>query len=254
MMRYLFTRQGIQLLEELKNRRTLYAFDFDGTLCPIVSDPLNATLAPSSAELLSSLAQVVPVAVISGRSINDLHSRITCENIHLIGNHGAEGPTSKRDLSPSTQICKEWTRLLSENESFKEIEAGVLIENKGISMTVHYRSCANQSRAKGKILECVSNLHPVPRLVLGKCVVNLLPMGSPHKGDALREIMIQHNCDRALFVGDDVTDEDVFNMNDDRVLSVRVSQSETSAAPYFLKNQAEVAQLLKVIQSFYHQP
>jgi len=86
--------------------------------------------------------------------------------------------------------------------------------------------------------------------VPGKCVLNLVPAQAPHKGEALIDACRRLRCASAIFVGDDVTDEDVFQMKVPRglrVLGVRVGKSASSRAKFYVRGQAEMDELLKVL-------
>jgi trehalose 6-phosphate phosphatase len=86
------------------------------------------------------------------------------------------------------------------------------------------------------------------RIIPGKLVVNLVPAGAPNKGDVLLASRARAGADSALYVGDDVSDEDVFSLDrPGRLLSVRVGRSPRSAAAYYLRNQAEIEQLLSTL-------
>ena len=83
------------------------------------------------------------------------------------------------------------------------------------------------------------------RIIPGKMVINLVPAGLPHKGDALRRLMRLSHRRIALYVGDDHTDEDVFRLAADAgVVGVRVGRTRHSAASWFLRDQQEVDELL----------
>jgi trehalose 6-phosphate phosphatase len=86
-----------------------------------------------------------------------------------------------------------------------------------------------------------------PRIVLEKSVINVMPPPASHKGTALLEYMRRLDCGMALYVGDDETDEDVFALRDARILSVRVGKKNGSAARYFLKRQAEITEVLRLL-------
>jgi trehalose 6-phosphate phosphatase len=75
-------------------------------------------------------------------------------------------------------------------------------------------------------------------------VLNLVPRDAPHKGDALRALLAHSGCERSLYVGDDVTDEDVFRLKLPAVLSVGVDPGPGSAADLFLPDQSEMIRLL----------
>lgn len=89
------------------------------------------------------------------------------------------------------------------------------------------------------------------RVVPGKFVLNVVLASAPNKGDALLDLRAREGADIAMYVGDDVTDEDVFRLDQPgRLLTVRVERSRTSAAAYFLRDQREVDQLLKRLITF----
>ena len=92
--------------------------------------------------------------------------------------------------------------------------------------------------------ERAAQLVPWPRLIHGNCVLNLVPREAPHKGDALRALLAHSGCERSLYVGDDVTDEDVFRLKLPAVLSVGVDPGPGSAADLFLPDQSEMIRLL----------
>jgi trehalose 6-phosphate phosphatase len=235
-------------LGELRSRKTLYAFDFDGTLCPIGPDRCRSVLPTGTASLLRELAKQAPVAVISGRSLSDLSARIDCGLVELVGNHGAERmkQATGASLARAARLCAQWERALIGGERRLSDIPGVELEQKKLSISLHFRKCDDRAEALLRLLSLVGELPDPPRLVHGDCVVNLVPEGSPHKGDALLALMSESGCDRALFVGDDVTDEDVFRLArlDPRILGVRVQPSGASAAEFYVRTQAEVDRLI----------
>ncbi len=86
------------------------------------------------------------------------------------------------------------------------------------------------------------------RVVPGKQVVNLVPLDAPNKGDALLALRDSTGADMAIYVGDDVTDEDVFRLDQPgRLFTVRIGTSKRSAARYFLKQQEEIDALLEAL-------
>jgi trehalose 6-phosphate phosphatase len=124
---------------------------------------------------------------------------------------------------------------------------GIWIEDKTFSVAVHYRNSREKKRARAAILEAAADLGRM-RLFGGKQVINILPEGAPHKGLALLRERDRLRCDTALYLGDDVTDEDVFALDEPgRLLTIRVGPKRTSAASYFLRSQAEVDELLDAL-------
>jgi trehalose 6-phosphate phosphatase len=124
---------------------------------------------------------------------------------------------------------------------------GVWIEDKTYSIAVHYRHSREKKKARAAILEAAAHLGP-SRLIGGKLVINILPEGAPHKGMALLRERERLHCDTALYLGDDVTDEDVFGLDDPgRLLTIRVGAKRSSAASYYLRSQEAVDDLLDAL-------
>lgn len=244
-MKYLFSKSGLQILESLAFTRTLYAFDFDGTLAPIVSVPDKARASKVTESLLQSISDRVPVAVISGRAISDLKKRLGFFPEHLIGNHGLEGLSLRNESSQQAQkICADWKNQLQKKW---QLESGIFVEDKTYSLALHYRKARNKKDARAQLFEKIEKLQPAPRIILGKCVINLIPTGAPHKGVALLELMMHSGLKCALYVGDDDTDEDVFSLPDARIISIRVGEKKSSNAQFFIKRQSEMNRLLKFL-------
>jgi trehalose 6-phosphate phosphatase len=253
-MKPLFTPTGLKLLESLSFTRTLFAFDFDGTLSRIVRDPAAAKLSSKTTSLLARLSELAPVALISGRSLQDLRGRVRVKPTYLVGNHGLEGLESREPaLSEATLACVSWKGKLERTLLSQRAWPGLEIEDKRYSLALHYRRCRSKKGAKRAILESVSSLSPSPRIILGKCVVNILPPGAPHKGMAMLELMLASGIQSGFYVGDDDTDEDVFALPESRILTVRVGQKRSSQAQYFIRDQSEINRLLAQLIRF-HQP
>jgi trehalose 6-phosphate phosphatase len=244
-MQDVFSAQGKRLLDRLAGEGgSLFAFDFDGTLARIVQDRHAAGLTEATREALHALSVVAPTAVISGRSLADLGPRVKGITAHLIGNHGLEGlPASERVMQQAEDCCRAWLKAVAKDHH-DLTRAGVLVEDKTYSLTFHYRQACSPSAAREAIFHAVSTLLPAPRLVLGKAVVNAIPSGNLHKGTAMLELMHQLQTSAALYVGDDDTDEDVFALPDERIVSVRVGKKAATAAQWYLTRQSQIGQLL----------
>lgn len=247
-MHYLLAEKGRLELKGLAKERSLYAFDFDGTLAKIVSDPDAARLGRSARFWLETLVKRAPTAVISGRSLRDLQSRVGTSVTYLIGNHGSEGShVVQEDMRHIRETCHRWAQLITDRFQAELNQSGVFIETKSYSFSFHYRTVQHRGKARTLISRIVSELSPPPRIVPGKSVVNVMPATAWHKGTALQECMRQLGCATALYVGDDATDEDVFALKDPRVLTVRIGKKNGSSARYFLKRQSEITQVLRLL-------
>jgi trehalose 6-phosphate phosphatase len=228
------------LLEELARSQALLAFDYDGTLAPIVDDPARAFMRRETRELLEQVTARFRVVVISGRSQPDVLRRLRGVGvIEAIGNHGIE-PWYASDRH--IELVRRWRRTL---EPVVDALEGATLEDKNYSLALHYRACPDQARAAALITQAVEGLEGA-RLVSGKLVVNVVPYGAPHKGVALERACERLGCARALYVGDDLTDEDVFAYaRPGQLLGVRVGADPSSAARYYLDDQAEIDDLLR---------
>lgn len=247
-MDYLLTEKGKLELETILKDRSLYAFDFDGTLAKIVREHHAARLSRPIRFWLEKLAKRAPTAIISGRSVEDLRSRVGAAVPHLIGNHGSEGPhTRQEDIQQVRDTSSGWLGLITGRFQDELTRSGVVVENKSYSLSFHYRTVDQRDAARALISRIVAELSPPPRIVLGKSVVNVMPPTASHKGTALLEYMRRLDCSTALYVGDDETDEDVFALRDHRILTVRVGKKKGSAARYFLKRQTEITEMLRLL-------
>ncbi len=247
-MQDVLSAPGKRVLDRLAGQtKALFAFDFDGTLARIVQDRHAAVLTQLHRDFLCALAVKAPTAVISGRSLDDLRPRVDGIPAHLIGNHGLEGlHTSERVMQQAQDCCRAWLKAVSKDER-SLTRTGVVVEDKIYSLTFHYRQACSPELARETIFHTISTLTPSPRLILGKAVVNAIPSGNLHKGSAMLELMHQLGSSAALYVGDDDTDEDVFSLPDERIVSVRIGRKAASAAPWYLARQSQIGLLLKYL-------
>lgn len=238
-MTYLFTRANQDLLEMFAWSNVLLAFDYDGTLAPLVGAPTRATMRSSTRRLLRRASKLYPCVVISGRAQGDALGRLRgVEVCRVVGNHGAEPSPGGEGMRRRVQ---QWLPVLKTRLSRRQ---GVVVEDKGFSVAVHYRQARERNAARRAILRVARSLSDV-RIIGGKLAVNLLVPDAPHKGLALERERAHFACDTVIYVGDDETDEDVFQLDrPGRLLSIRVGRKRTSVAPYYLRNQAEIDRLI----------
>ena len=239
-MKYLFARGNRDVVRQFARSRVLLAFDFDGTLAPIVPDPGRAAMRPETRARFSALARRYPCVVISGRSRADTVRRLRgIRVVEVVGNHGIEPWQPSPRAVPAV---RRWRRSLARQLA---PFTGVAVEDKVYSLAVHYRRSVEKEKARVAILRAAGRFRDA-RLVSGKQVVNLLPTDAPHKGIALERLRARFACETAIYVGDDQTDEDVFGLGQPgRLLTIRVGRKRRSAAAYFLKSQAEIDRLLE---------
>lgn len=241
-MRQILASRNRHLLRQYASAKTLLAFDFDGTLAPIVSDPDRAAMRQSTRRLLAKVSALYPCIVISGRARSDVLRRLEGSGVkQVIGNHGVEpwGATRRKEEAVA--------RLVPGLEQTLQPFRGVVVENKRFTLAVHYRHEPRKQKARAAIMDAARQMSAV-RIVGGKQVVNILPAGSPDKGVALERTLRKLHCDQAVYVGDDVTDEDVFGLaNRGRLLAIRVGLNRDSLAPYYIPTQGDIDFLLQAL-------
>jgi len=242
-------------------RRILLLTDYDGTLTPIVARPELAYLPEKTRNLLQALAQEgrFTVGVISGRALPDLKDKVNVKGIIYAGNHGLEieGPGINfvnpvaEDLMPLLRIIYYvLTRTLGAIK-------GVLVEDKGLSLSVHYRQVAEDKaeEVKNSLEEAVSGVQAMGKVKItsGKKVYEVRPSVDWHKGKAIRLLMKRYGKGGRrsrllpIYLGDDLTDEDGFKIIESYGGGISVfvgDEKGETAARYFLKSPIEVALFL----------
>ncbi|MBK9258484.1 MAG: trehalose-phosphatase [Polyangiaceae bacterium] len=240
-MKRILAANNCDVLAQFAWAQALIAFDFDGTLAPIVEDRDRAFMRPRTRMLLERVVDLYPTAIISGRSCADVVARLDGVPVkHIVGNHGLE-PAGSMDA-----FEREVSAMVPVLHALLDHEQGVDIENKRYSLAIHYRRARRKKDVRAVIFAAIAQLQTPPRVTLGKLVINVIPANAPHKGDALVRLRDQERADVALYVGDDVTDEDVFELDQPgRLLCIRVGNSRKSAAPWYLRDQQEMDLLLE---------
>jgi trehalose-phosphatase len=227
--------------------------DYDGTLTPIVSRP-ELALCPSEVkrhlEKLRDLPRVY-LAIISGRSLEDLREKVGISGIIYVGNHGLEikkpGSRHKKILSSArTRELKKITQNLQ--NSLKEIP-GILFEEKGPILSVHYRNVPQNFFVRIPLVleEELQQWKDRWKMASGKMVWEIQPKVDFHKGKAVREILKAFPSPGLLpiYLGDDQTDEDAFRVLKGQGISVFIGTGELpSEADFFLQNPDEVQEFL----------
>ncbi|MBK6851258.1 MAG: trehalose-phosphatase [Burkholderiales bacterium] len=242
-MHYLFTPEGDAALVAILRGRPLIALDFDGTLADIVDRPSDARIAPELALRLATLTEHLPVAIVTGRSVDDVKGRLGFEPQMIVGNHGAEGGFDLREEAARRAELDPLRRLLIAHQ-MQLSGAGIDIEDKGLSMALHYRLAPDADKALTLISDLLERLDYPVRTFAGKMVVNIVPLLAPDKGAAVHDLVAACTASGALFAGDDVNDEPVFESAPDHWLTIRVGQDHPeSRAQYYINQPQEMQRL-----------
>lgn len=234
--------------------------DFDGTLATIAEQPKEALLPPEIKALLHILSQgnSVALTIVTGRSLEDIRHKIGIKKIAYIANHGFEiegiNVHFRNPLFPkTTQIYREIEKEL--REAFKEIPE-ILFEDKGSTLSVHYRIAPEKNKdfIKRTIRQVVKPYIRLREVSLreGKEVLEVRPAIAWDKGKAVlwllrssKELSSQKSV--TIYIGDDDTDEDAFKALLGQAMTIRVGESKTSAAQYYLNDVKQVHEVLRRI-------
>ena len=250
-------REGIERAE-----RILLATDFDGTLSPIVPSPDLAAMSDANRSSLQSLSESnrFLVAIVTGRRMEEIRRLVALDGVYYAANYGMEidGPRSFRYREPSEDEARSAVASLALelDQALADI-AGAVVEDKALSITVHYRHVDSEFRAtlRSRVGEVAG-----PLVALGlvhvreghRSAIEVLPVGAAHKGDAVALILDRTREAGAqpwpIYLGDDVMDEDGFRIANERGGVSVVVSPETgaeSAARYYAESPAEVSKFLE---------
>lgn len=246
-MQHLFSDEGHASLAAALRNRPLMAFDFDGTLAPIVARPDDAQIPALVAERLRAVAKVLPVAIITGRAVDDVRLRLGFEPHYVVGNHGGEDEADPAG-SQARMASLNGVRLQLHERGGALAACGIVVEDKRQSIALHYRLSHIRKQARALIEAVLAPYRSTLHIFPGKMVVNVTALDAPDKGDAMRKLVARSGAHCALFAGDDINDEPVFEMAPPDWVTVRVGRGAmSSAARFYLEGTEEVALMLERI-------
>ncbi len=243
--------------EELQDRfagRPLSVFlDYDGTLSPIVADYRNAFLPDGMAGEIEAVAERCPVAIISGRDLQDVRERVGVEGAIYAGSHGFDiagpGGLSVRPEQAESFLEPVETAARDLREGVSGIE-GAEIEQKAFSIAVHFRRVAEADVERlERIVDDVVERHESLRKGRGKKVIEIQPRADWDKGRAVTWLLdntrLGEDGRLPLYIGDDLTDEDAFAALIGRGLSLAVrGKDRVTLADYALQDTDDVRRFL----------
>src|ERR671911_900725 len=205
-------------MEVLRQTPAAVVTDIDGTVSAIAPTPAEAMVDPGAQAALALLVErLAVVAVVSGRAPQDGVAMVGLPELTYVGNHGLEriarGTPWTHPVAAAAQ--PSIAAALAEIESAARALADVpwlLIENKGVTGTVHYRLAPDQIAAAAllePLARSAADRHGL-RLTLGRMIFEVRPALAVNKGTAIRELAQDLGLRGIVFFGDDVTDVDAF--------------------------------------------
>jgi len=236
--------------------------DLDGTISPLTRTPAEATVRPACRRHLEAIAaRAALVAVVSGRTAEEVRRIVGLDDVVCVGLHGFS-----LSMPPAWSEAAVATYSVMARSVLEELRrtltiSGIVFEDKGPLMAFHYRPTADPPAARQAILDAIAAAPMGRRFAIheGKMFVELRPpVPSVNKGAAVRHLAAQHRLHSVVCLGDDVTDIDAFHAvresADFRGLSVAVASAETppevlEAADYRLEGVDRVEWLLGEVAS-----
>jgi trehalose 6-phosphate phosphatase len=216
----------LALLREAPERAAIL-LDVDGVLAPIVARPEDAAVPGETRLELERLRdRYAVVACVSGRTSDDAERIVGVPGLVYLGSHGLE-------LAPD---AKRW------EETLRDFAAGVdwPVEDKGLTVSFHYRRAADQQAARAELEEVASRARAAGlKARFGRKVLELLPPITANKGTAVKSLLEERGLHRALYAGDDTTDLDGFAAVAELELGVRVAVSSPEG-PASLRDAADL--------------
>ncbi len=231
--------------------------DIDGTLAPIHDDPARAAVPEDTRDALARLAGKIAVVAITGRAVEQARDMVALDNIAYSGNHGTEWlEDSVRWIEPAALPYAPRIREIARRAHREAALEGVLVEDKGPTLSIHYRRALDPAAARRRILDFTARAASGMRVRDGKMLVEVRPPVALSKGQAVRSYIRRKGIVAAMAIGDDLTDVDAFRAiaemrtaGDVRGASVAVLAADappalTDVADYAVDGPSGVRQLL----------
>ena len=187
--------------------------DFDGTLSPIVTDPALSELVEGAHGALATLAErLAVVAIVTGRAPADARRMAGVPGVLIAGNHGTEWLEPGADEAVAPAGAGELRTGLDAVLARLPETPGVVIEHKGSTASVHFRSALDPKATLRLILDALGDVEEHGfRIGHGRKIVEIRPIGLGDKGTAVHEIVQRYGLRGAVVMGDDITDLDMFH-------------------------------------------
>lgn len=230
--------------------------DFDGTLAPICDRPDDARPEPAALTALDRLSADTSIAIVSGRGLDDLQTRIAIPRATFFGSHGQEARfPGGQTINPFGGTVPELGQLRGRIAAVAREFAGSWIEAKPQALVLHYRNLRDQDKLpdlRQRMLNLAAE-YPELSMMAGRKVFEFVPAAAPGKGGAVQWYLdrLGHGGNAACFpvyFGDDVSDEGAFAAVDPLGISVLVARrARPTAAGYRLSGVNEVASALTLL-------
>jgi len=257
MLKYLLNKEIINHVQAsiIEKTNVLLFLDYDGTLAPFNDEPSKAIPEEGVLALLNKLGsnKYIHASIVSGRPINEVKTFIDISNFDYAGKHGLEihlhsesNYSLSSDYSDLTSELKQSLSLLYEDK------LGFRIEDKNPILTIHHPPKIDINMEVNIIKKYIDQ--SLFEIMVGRRIIEIKPMGFNKKNavDFIRKQILNKNniTDYTLiYIGDDTTDEKVFeSMADDNIsIYVKNEGSLKTSAQYYVNNPLEVKSFLEIL-------
>ena len=237
--------------------------DIDGAISPIAPTPEDAHVSSVCRNALETLcSRVALVAAVSGRDALKAREMVGLDGMVYVGNHGLErwqdgGILIHEEARQYVPVVREVVEALG-----RGLDAlGLIVEDKGVTASVHYRLSPTPAQARAAILAFLDSAPAARGLLIteGKLVVEVRPPVAVNKGTSLERLVAETGLNGVIYIGDDVTDVDAFRAIHSlsswgrcRGLALGVVGADTppeveEEADFLLRGVPEVEELLRSI-------
>ena len=260
-----------EITARLREGQPAIFLDFDGTLASITDNPSDTFIPPETRQAVEHLRSVCPVAVVSGRDLDDVRHLVGVEGIHYAGSHGfdvveADGERHRK----ASEFKPDLGRAADELDRALDDIPGAFLERKSFALAVHYRMLEDPARESDveRAVDRVVSGEPRLRKTGGKKIFEVRPDVEWDKGKAVammaglieaeelekRQIEAREVDDGRpprvvpLYIGDDLTDEDAFRAISEHGVGVVVrgeDDDRETAASYVLDDPSLVREFLE---------
>jgi trehalose-phosphatase len=254
-LEYFFDQWEV-ISQRIKKENILLMLDYDGTLTPIQARPEEAKLSKEMRGLLSKLGEKMHLAIISGRSLEEIKELVKIKKIFYAGNHGLEiEGGEEKFVYPQALETIPIIKGISEQLK-KALIKGIQVEDKKFAVSFHYRGVNSSDVKKAKsFFNRVVSLWIKEKTIgvsKGKKILELRPTDWD-KGKALGWIWDRLGKELfPIYIGDDLTDEDAFATLGDKGISILVTRrKKRSFAKYYLRKVEEVEKFLESLLNLF---
>ncbi|WP_347461088.1 trehalose-phosphatase [Acinetobacter sp. ANC 7454] len=222
----------VERRSNINNNPFILFLDIDGTLSEFHPDPEKSFIPTSTLHVLNQLQQLIPLYLVTGRSISQAQKLIQPHQWNIAGSHGLELLQQDGSVQQLVQVnLEELNQLKVHAQQHSEQWHPIRVEIKTYSIALHFREHPEYADQAKAIIEDYLKHNSSFELKSGKCVYELVPRGC-NKGAAIRHVLnsLEDHALYPIFIGDDLTDEAGFHtINDYGGMSIKVGPGESAA-------------------------